>query len=194
MAPPDVRVFFLAGPREGKKDPFLSAHIPQKKMRFDIARLREIRRGSLASGASPGLRWASASSLLRSVLFPSHICTIHEEGGQRGPSGRLERFDIATESRPQWVRVDRAAVLSHHPRGRSATKIDLYSEAPDTGGRVLRVLRFKVPFVHTTSGTFFLCAPYEARGAVMSSRDSKRPDALRHPRENGEARALLKAN
>jgi len=38
------------------------------------------------------------------------------------------------------------------PTRRSADVIDLYSEAPVTGGRVLR---FKVPFGHTTGFTFF---------------------------------------
>ncbi len=127
-----------------------------KQMRLDIAR----------AGAPLG------ATGLRSLLF-SEPHMHHIRGGVRGargargpsgpsgpsgasgPSGPLERFDIASELDGVPQRVDRVTVLSHHPRGARNGKpdvIDLYSEAPVTGGRVLR---FKVPFVHTTGGTFF---------------------------------------
>ncbi len=85
----------------------------------------------------------------------------HTRGGGSGP---LERFDIASEldGVPQkhnphgyvWT-APRYSLITHaafRARNGKPDVIDLYSEAPVTGGRVLR---FKVPFVHTTGGTFF---------------------------------------
>ena len=87
--------------------------------------------------------------------------------GARGPSGLsgpLERFDIASEldgvprkhnpygyvwTAPRYSLITHAAFRACNGK---PDIIDLYSEAPLTGGRVLR---FKVPFVHTTGGTFF---------------------------------------
>jgi hypothetical protein len=84
--------------------------------------------------------------------------------GASGPSGPLERFDIASEldGVPQkhnpygyvWT-APRYSLITHaafRARNGKPDVIDLHSEAPLTGGRVLR---FKVPFVHTTGGTFF---------------------------------------
>ena len=111
-------------------------------MRLDIAR----------AGAPLGLAPLGLSGI-GSLLFPSHICTIHEEGPE-GPVGPLAPLDASSDStsrRSPAACGPRHGTLSS-PTRRSADVIDLYSEAPVTGGRVLR---FKVPFVHTTGGTFF---------------------------------------
>lgn len=96
MAPP-LSVFFLAGPREGKKDPFLSAHIPQK-MRFDIARLREIHAAQWGSAGPPS---AQPQRPRITALSDARMHNTRGGGsspsGLSGPSGRLERFDIASE-------------------------------------------------------------------------------------------------
>ena len=106
----------------------------------------------------------------------SDACMQHTRGGARGasglsglsgasgPSGPLERFDIASEldgvprkHNPYgyvWT-APRYSLITHasfRARNGKPDVIDLYSEAPVTGGRVLR---FKAPFVHTTGGTFF---------------------------------------
>ncbi len=117
-------------------------------MRLDIAsELRESR--------------GSAQSHRPQITALSEPHMHHTRGGGSGP---LERFDIASEldgvlqkhnpygyvwTAPRYSLITHAAFRA---RNGKPDVIDLYSEAPVTGGRVLR---FKVPFVHTTGGTFF---------------------------------------
>ena len=88
----------------------------------------------------------------------------HTRGGASGP---LERFDIASEldgvppkHNPYgyvWT-APRHSLITHasfRARNGKPDVIDLYPEAPLVRQSEGRVLRFKVPFVHTTSGTFF---------------------------------------
>jgi hypothetical protein len=146
-------------------------------MRFDIAselaRLREIH---AAQWGSAGPR--SAGPLSEPRMHHTRVGARGPTGargprgpsdpsgpsGASGPSGPLERFDIASEldGVPQkhnpygyvWT-APRYSLITHaafRARNGKPDVIDLHSEAPLTGGRVLR---FKVPFVHTTNGTFF---------------------------------------
>jgi hypothetical protein len=143
-------------------------------MRLDIAsELRESR------GSAGPQRTRSARPQRPQITALSEPHMHHTRGGGRGargpsgpsgpsgasgPSGPLERFDIASEldgvprkhnpygyvwTAPRYSLITHAAFRA---RNGKPDVIDLYSEAPVTGGRVLR---FKVPFVHTTGGTFF---------------------------------------
>jgi hypothetical protein len=90
-----------------------------KQMRLDIAR----------AGGSAGPRSAGPQRPRITALSEPHMH--HTRRGARGargpsgpsglsgasgPSGPLERFDIASELDGVPQRVDRATVLSHHPR------------------------------------------------------------------------------
>ena len=136
---------FLRGPVKEKRT--RSTHSP-KKMRFDIAselaRLREIH------AAQRG----SSEASLRSASFRATYAP-YTSGGQRPHWGQRPQ----RPQRPQWglwplwpsrairhsigARRSPAACGPRHgtlssPTRRSADVIDLYSEAPVTGGRVLR--------------------------------------------------------
>jgi hypothetical protein len=178
MAPPVVRVFFWRGPVKEKEMSLFGPAHSQKKMRFDIAselaRLREIHAALWPPGPhlprSAGPQRGSAGPQRPQITALSEAHMHHTRGGARGarghsgPSGPLKRFDIASEldgvprkhnpygyvwTAPRYSLITHAAFRACNGK---PDVIDLYSEAPLTGGRVLR---FKVPFVHTTSGTFF---------------------------------------
>jgi len=81
----------------------------------------------------------------------------------------LERFDIASEldgvpptynprgyvwTAPRYSRITHATFRAHRTK---PDVIHLHTERPTSPEG--RVLRFKVPFIHTKSGTFFRHAP-----------------------------------
>ncbi len=109
-----------------------------KEMRLDIAR------------AGAPLR-----ATARSLLFPSHVCTIHEEEGSVAPVGPLAPLVLSsdstlrrssTESRSVWT-APRYSLITHAAlRGRNRP---IFRGAGHGGPRA------QVPFVHTTGFMFF---------------------------------------
>jgi hypothetical protein len=92
---------------------------------------------------------------------------------ERAPPRSLERFDVAAELDPipprhnprgyVWT-APRYSVITHATFRAHRTKpdsIDLHSARPRSPEG--RVLRFKVPFIHTTNGAFFRQPPGRAR-------------------------------
>ena len=80
-------------------------------------------------------------------------------------SRKFERFDIASElngipttynprgfvwTAPRYSLITHATFRTHRTK---PDEIDLHAERPTSPKG--RVLRFKVPFIHTTSGAFF---------------------------------------
>jgi hypothetical protein len=119
----------------------------------------------------------------------------------------LERFDIASEldgipptynprgyvwTAPRYSLITHATFRAHRTK---PDEIDLHAERPTSPEG--RVLRFKVPFIHTKSGTFFRqpqkkyfiradkkgCAPQPGPGAVPNDHREKRPVTLRRTLE-----------
>ena len=106
-------------------------------------------------------------------------------------SARLERVDhvgsraVSTERRVGDERVPRrcpnvaAGVILERDSVERRRYIDLHTERPryrDTEGRVRRVLRFKVPFVHTAGGTFFRPVAIPHKKKVRASRGDRTHD------------------
>jgi hypothetical protein len=137
--------FFLAGPREGKRTLFFSAHIPKRKC--DLTS-RGYARSTRLNGAPLGVTTLGLNGLTtlglngleslspRLLLFPMHVCTIHEEGPEAplapvasvGPLAPLDASSdstsrrSSTESRPHgyaWT-APRYSLITHAAlRGRN---------------------------------------------------------------------------
>ena len=86
---------------------------------------------------------------------------------------RLERFDIASEldgipptynprgyvwTAPRYARITHATFRAHRTK---PDEIDLHAKRPSSPDG--RVLRFKVPFIHTRAGAFFRPRPNDHR-------------------------------